>query len=127
MAVVQEVLFFGSKTWVMNPWLDKSLKGFHHRAVRHMLDMVPRRQQDGTWVYKTIGEALTMTGLEYIWVNIDRHQNMIVKYIVTHTIMGLCMAAERKPGLLLYRRWREQPAPDTLGIRAGNAEAEGGG
>ena len=29
-AVVQAVLLFGSKTWVLTPQLDKSLKGFHH-------------------------------------------------------------------------------------------------
>ena len=28
MAVVQEVLMFGTETWVMNPYLEKALKGF---------------------------------------------------------------------------------------------------
>ena len=32
--VVQVVLLFGSKTWVMNTSLDKTLEDFHHRAVR---------------------------------------------------------------------------------------------
>ena len=32
MAVVQEVLMFGTETWVMNPYLEKALEGF----IRHL-------------------------------------------------------------------------------------------
>ena len=32
--VVQVVLLFGSKTWVLNLQMEKSLEGFHHRATR---------------------------------------------------------------------------------------------
>ena len=42
-AVVQAVLLFSSETWVTTPRLEKSLKGFHHRAVRQMAGMVPKR------------------------------------------------------------------------------------
>ena len=59
-AVLNVLILFGSKTWVMTPRLDKALKGFHHRAVRRMAGMVPKRQQDVTWVYPPIGEALSM-------------------------------------------------------------------
>ena len=38
-AVVQAVLLCGLGTWVMIPQLEKSLAGFHHRAVRWMADM----------------------------------------------------------------------------------------
>ena len=38
MAVVQSVLLFGSKTWVLNPRLEKALAGFHHWAA-HGLQM----------------------------------------------------------------------------------------
>ena len=40
--------------------------------------------------------------------------------------MDLCLAAERKPGMRLPRRWWEQTALDILGTRAGNVELEGG-
>ena len=33
-AVMQAVLLFGSKTWVLTPRLQKSLKGFRHQAAR---------------------------------------------------------------------------------------------
>ena len=41
--VVQVVLLFGSKTWVMTPRLEKALERFHHRAARRMAVKVPKR------------------------------------------------------------------------------------
>ena len=63
-AVVQAVILFGYKTWVLTPQLEKSLEGFHHQAERRMEGMGPKLQQGGTWVYPPIGEALAMVGLE---------------------------------------------------------------
>ena len=68
--VVQAVFLFVSKTWVLTPWLEKSLKGFHHRAVRRMAFIGPKRQRYGTWVYTPIREALVMVRLEEIGVYI---------------------------------------------------------
>ena len=48
MAVVQAVLIVGYEKWVLTPRLDKSLEIFHHRTMRWMPVMVPKRQQDGT-------------------------------------------------------------------------------
>ena len=47
-AVVQSVLLFGSKTWVLTPRLEKPLKGFYHWVVRRMADMGTKRQRDGS-------------------------------------------------------------------------------
>ena len=62
--VVQEVILFGYKTWVLKPWLEKFIKGFQHRVVWRMAGMCPKRQRNGTWVYPSIGAALEMVGLE---------------------------------------------------------------
>ena len=35
-AVVQAVLIFGSETWVLNLRFERSLEGFHHRAMQKM-------------------------------------------------------------------------------------------
>ena len=79
MAVVQVVLLFGSETWVLTPRLEKSLEGFHHRAVWRMAGMGPKRQCDGTWVYKPIEAALAMVGMEEIGAYIERRQNTITQ------------------------------------------------
>ena len=78
-AVVQEVLLFGSEKWVVTPPLEKSLAGFHHQAVRRMEGTGPKRQWDGIWVYPHIGEALATVGLYYIGVYITRRQNTVTQ------------------------------------------------
>ena len=62
-----------------------------------------------------------MVGLDGIRVYSARRQKMVAEYIVTFPIMDLCLAAKQKLGMRLSRKWREQPALDILGIRAGNA------
>ena len=49
-AVMQEVIVFGSYMWVITPWMENARKGFHHWAVRLMAGMGPKRQWDETWV-----------------------------------------------------------------------------
>ena len=107
MAVVQAVLLFGSETWVITPWMEKTLKGFHHRALRRMAGMVPKRQRYGTWVYPPIGEALETVGMDEIGLYITRRQNTIAQYIATRPIMDLCLTLERNPVLKLPGRWWE--------------------
>ena len=47
-------------------------------------------------------------GLETIKTYRTRPQNAISQYIVTHTILDLCMAAEWRPGVQVpMRRWEE--------------------
>ena len=41
--------------------------------------MVPKRQQDRTWVYPLIGGALAMVGLEEIGVYIAQRQNTVTQ------------------------------------------------
>ena len=76
-SVVQAVLLFGSEMWVLTPWLEKSLEGFHHREVWQMAGMGPKHQRYGTWVYPPIGVALEMVGLEEIGVYISRLHNTV--------------------------------------------------
>ena len=87
MAVVQEVLLFGSETWAMTPRPEKSLEGFHLREVRRMAGMGPKRQRDGTCVYPPIGAALATVVLDEIGVYIARCHKMVAQYIATRPIM----------------------------------------
>ena len=92
-----------------------------------MSGMVPKRQQDGTWVNTPIGEVLTTVGLEDIGGCISGFQNTVAQYIATHHIMEFSLTADQKPGLRLSRIWWEQPTLDILGIMVGHAAAEGRG
>ena len=119
MVVVQAVLLFGSETWVLIPWLEKALAGFHHWESQWMTVMGPKRQPDGMWVYPPIGAALEMVVPEEIGVYIARRQNTAAQYIATHPIMDLCLVAYWNPLMCLSRRWWEQPAQDIMGIGVG--------
>ena len=74
-ALFLEVLLFRSEMWLVTPWMEKTLEGFHQRAVRRIAVMGLERQLIMTWVYPPIGEALSNMGLEDIGVYINRHQN----------------------------------------------------
>ena len=102
-AVVQAVLLFGSKTWVLNSRLDNSFEGIHHWAVLQMAGMGLKRLQYGTYVHPHIGSVLAMVGLEEIRVYIARRQNTVTQYTTTCPTMELCLAVERKPGMCLSR------------------------
>ena len=77
--LVQAVILFGSKTWVMTSRLEKSLEVFHHRAVRQMASMGPKQQRGGTWVYLPIVSAMAMVGLDDIVLYISCRQNTVAK------------------------------------------------
>ena len=72
-------------------------------------------------MYPPIGWDMEMMVLGEIGVYITRRQNTVTEYIETCPIMDLCLAAERKLGLHLSRRWWEHPELDILGTRSGNA------
>ena len=118
------MLLFGSETWVVTPWMVKSLLGFHHQAVERMVAMVPKRQLNGTWVYTPIWAALVILGLEEIRLYIARRENTVAQKIATHPIMELCLSVEWRMGIKLLQIWLEQPAINILGIRAEHASSE---
>ena len=43
MAVMQAVLLFGSKTWVMTPRAKKDFEGFHHQVVHQRAGRSPKK------------------------------------------------------------------------------------
>ena len=89
--------------------------------------MGPKFQRYGTWMYPPIGSDLATVGMDEIGVYISLRQKTVAQYIATRPIMDLCLAAERKPGLQLSRKWWEQPAIYILGMIVGLAAAKGVG
>ena len=65
-------------------------------------------------------------GLDEIGVYIDGRQNMVAQYIAARPIMDLCLAAERRPGMRLLRRWWDHPILNILGIRLGHTAEDMG-
>ena len=48
-AVVQAVLMYGRKIWVVTDDIMKFLEGFHHRTARRISGMMAQRGNDGGW------------------------------------------------------------------------------
>ena len=92
-----------------------------------MAGMRPKHQRYGTWVYKPIGAALEMVGLEEIEVYIARRHNTVARYIATRPIMDLCLAEERKPGMCLTRRLVGAARPGYTGDKGRACSIGGGG
>ena len=59
-------------------------------------------------MYPPLSEALEETGLQEVETYISRRQNTVAHFIAVRPIMDLCMAAERRPGLRISKRWWEQ-------------------
>ena len=51
LVVVQLVMIYGSKTWVMTPHIGRVLGGFHHRVALRLMGRQPWRGRYGVWVY----------------------------------------------------------------------------
>ena len=54
-------------------------------------------------MYPPIGETLSTARMDEIRVYIAHLHNTVAQYIGTCNIMDLCLEAESKPGLYLYK------------------------
>ena len=50
LAVLQLVLLYRSKTWVMTPHIRRVLGGFHHRVSHRLTGSQPWRGRYGVWI-----------------------------------------------------------------------------
>ena len=68
-------------------------------------------------------------GLQEVETYISHRQNTVLQYIATGPIMDLCLAAERRPGSRVAKRWWEQEGLDLDGMQmeAREVEQEEGG
>ena len=61
--VDQSVLLYRSDNLVVTGYMLKSLKGFHHREVRHITGMKVTRGDVGDWGYPLVVAAMYASGL----------------------------------------------------------------
>ena len=64
--VVQVVLLYGLKTWLMSTRIGRTLGGFHHRVSRRMTRRKPRRGLDRMWVYHPLADAMVDVVLQEV-------------------------------------------------------------
>ena len=56
-AVTQQVLLFGAKTWVLTVKMEAALDDFQGRVARRLTGQMPRRGRDGKWRYPPLAGA----------------------------------------------------------------------
>ena len=64
-----------------------------------------------------MNDAMVEAGLQELETYVYYHQNTVAQYIATMPIMGLCLAAKRRPGATVEMWWWEQEGLDLEGMR----------
>ena len=105
MAVVQAVLICGSYMWVMFPFIGRTLGVFRHWMVFWLTGLQLIWQVCGSCLYPPLVEDIEKAGLEEVEKYVVRHYNTVSKIIATRSIMYLCLAAVRLPGVWVSKRW----------------------
>ena len=105
---VQEVLLYGSETWVMSPRIGSTLVRFHHRVARILMGNQPQKGMYGMWVYPPMSEVKAEARLHEVETYVSRHQNTVSQYISTSSIMDLCLSEYICPGTMFSKRWWER-------------------
>ena len=90
-AIMQSVLLYGSKTWVLSKAVLVWLKGFHIRAAYKMAKIhVPRRVAHQQWIYLPSDKVLKECGMHPIQHYIDVQWDTITTYVMNHIIFAEC-------------------------------------
>jgi hypothetical protein len=110
LAIIQAILLYGSKMWVISPQAMARLEGFHIRAAWRMAQKhKPRRGPRKEWVYPKSEDVLRECGMKSIAEYIQICQQTIAVYVATRPILWECRQGERQRGAVPHRWWWEQP------------------
>jgi hypothetical protein len=108
-AVVQAMLLYGSKTWVLLTTALASLEGFHicaayQMAVRHK----PRRGPRHGWIYPKSKDVLEECGMSTLVEYITVCWQTIAVYVATRPVLTKCRQGKQKRGAVPHCWWWEQ-------------------
>ncbi len=109
-AIIQAILLYGSKSWVISWTAMARLKGLHIRAAYRMAkEHKPKRGPDRVWIYPqsedVLKECRMKTMEEYILI----HRQTVALYMATCPTLNECRWGKRKRGAIPRQWWWEQP------------------
>jgi hypothetical protein len=109
-AIIQAILLYGSKTWVISWTTLARLEGFHIPAAYRMANKnKPKCGPWNEWVYPRSEDVLKESGMTTIKDYIQICRQTIAVYVATRPIFDKCRQGERKRGAIPHRWWWEQP------------------
>jgi hypothetical protein len=108
-AVIQLVLFYGSKTWVLSRMALARLEGFHIRVAYKMAKRhVPCRGPNWQWIYPKSEDVLNKCSMSMIEHYLNKQRQTIATYVVERSIFRNCMELEWRQGSVPRQWWWEQ-------------------
>ena len=110
-AIVQSILLYGVKTWVIKPENMRKLRTFHRKAARYITNRHIRPLNDGTdeWIYPTSESMLEDARLFEIEVYIQRRRDTVFNFVKNREIYRECLELETDDDNSEYIYWWKQP------------------
>jgi hypothetical protein len=109
-AIIQAILLYGSKSWVISWTAMARLEGFHIRAAYRMAKKNrPKRGPNREWIYPRLEDVLKECGMKTMEEYILACRQTIAVYVATRPILDECSQGKRKRGAIPHRWWWEQP------------------
>ena len=96
--MIQVVLIFGAKTWVVTPHMGKALGGFQNQVVRRDTGQLPQRKTDRIWTYNSVAVANEAAGFLAMEEYVRRRHKAVAQYIAVLSLSDLCEGMDRTPG-----------------------------
>jgi hypothetical protein len=109
-AIIQAILLYGRKTWVISRTAMARLEGLHIGAAYRMAkEHKPKQGPDWVWIYPQSEDVLKECGMKTMEEYILIRQQMVALYVATRPALTKCRRGEQKRGAILHRWWWEQP------------------
>ena len=79
--VVQVTRLFSTESWVMSPWIGRTLGESHHRVARQLAKMQDKRDMVGRWIYLPLDAEMKAEGSEEVETYVLRRQNTVASIL----------------------------------------------
>jgi hypothetical protein len=109
-AIVQAILLYGSKTWVISQTALARLEGFHIQAAYQMAKTnKPKCSPGNVWEYPRLEDVLRECRMKMMTEYIHICRQTTAAYVATRPILAKCRRGERKRGAVPHQWWWELP------------------
>jgi hypothetical protein len=119
-AIIQAILLYGSKLWVISWTAMARLEGFHVRTAYRMAKKnKPKRGPNREWIYPRSEDVLKECEMKMMEEYILACRQTIAMCVATRPVLEECRQGKRKRGAIPRHWWWEQPmdldAQDAIG------------
>ena len=103
-ALVQTLLLYGIKIWVVTNVMIIMLETFHHRIARWIEVITEREGHRRKWEWISVDATLEVTSLWPIREYVRSQKAKIMDYVSGRLIYNICTVTDRMEGSSIYLR-----------------------